>query len=552
MSSQNQGGGGFPYQQFAQYAQPQQQPQGILDPLFGLRFAAAYMANNGWSTVPVSGDEVLGKALMTAMNGSGDKTKGNDYRFQYQMMRDQYEDQQGAAREKKLDERYETEQQRQERMFGLQQQGNSRDEGRFKMEADRYNREQEKANSERQLREQQEKARQDLLKMSLNVPDPAQHIEQQALPDIGMNSKTPEQQAFSLSAYADNSATMNDADQEPLRQYQKPTIPNVTDALPPKDLPAPRPLELQEQPQARSDGTNIANPPSFLGESRQQPDEQPFTRAVPNSPYDIPTQGLLTEEEKKYIASLPADEGIKAWHTLVNEKKKALYEGMNEKNTHATQRADKFSNQASKFIEARDAASIVFSAAKDPTPFGDHAMIFAYMKVVDPGSTVREGEYQQVEGTGSLGDRAKQMYNMVLDGQRLTPEQRADIVTTVNDMYKSRLSGHQQLINSFKEEAKRYGYDESEFIRNITLPEDQYSDLIKQSEDILKRSKGYQSEEKNAEPDDDEKLLQSYIGESNKSASQRQQNKTKTKARSPAEQEDTQSWVSEMFSKSAR
>ena len=68
----------------------------------------------------------------------------------------------------------------------------------------------------------------------------------------------------------------------------------------------------------------------------------------------------------------------------------------------------------------------------EPSPFKDMSAIFSFMKVLDPGSTVREGEYATVENTRNIPDRFRALYNKAVNGEKLTPEQRADLVNAAN------------------------------------------------------------------------------------------------------------------------
>ena len=54
----------------------------------------------------------------------------------------------------------------------------------------------------------------------------------------------------------------------------------------------------------------------------------------------------------------------------------------------------------------------------------DLAMIFAFMKMLDPRSVVREGEQAQAQGTGGLFDQLVNNYNKLLGGGSLTDMQR--------------------------------------------------------------------------------------------------------------------------------
>lgn len=61
---------------------------------------------------------------------------------------------------------------------------------------------------------------------------------------------------------------------------------------------------------------------------------------------------------------------------------------------------------------------------KNATALGDQGAIFSWMKILDPSSTVREGEYATVEKTRSWADNVRALYNRAQSGLILTPEQR--------------------------------------------------------------------------------------------------------------------------------
>ena len=72
---------------------------------------------------------------------------------------------------------------------------------------------------------------------------------------------------------------------------------------------------------------------------------------------------------------------------------------------------------------------------KNPTAAGDMSLIFNYMKMLDPGSTVREGEYATAQQATGIPDRVINLYNAAMDGTRLNVAQRADFANTAQDIY---------------------------------------------------------------------------------------------------------------------
>ena len=78
------------------------------------------------------------------------------------------------------------------------------------------------------------------------------------------------------------------------------------------------------------------------------------------------------------------------------------------------------------FSDQTSAYGRVVASVDDPSPSGDLALIFNFMKVLDPGSVVREGEFATAQNAGGIDQRTRSLYNRITSGERLTPEQRAD------------------------------------------------------------------------------------------------------------------------------
>ena len=68
--------------------------------------------------------------------------------------------------------------------------------------------------------------------------------------------------------------------------------------------------------------------------------------------------------------------------------------------------------------------------AATPDAIGDISMVYNYMKILDPTSTVREGEAATVEQARGVPATVLNMYNKLFEGVRLNPEQRSQILNT--------------------------------------------------------------------------------------------------------------------------
>jgi len=67
-------------------------------------------------------------------------------------------------------------------------------------------------------------------------------------------------------------------------------------------------------------------------------------------------------------------------------------------------------------------------SASEDTAVGDLSLIFGYMKMLDPGSVVREGEFATAQNAAGVPDRIVNVYNRVVNGERLTADQRKSFV----------------------------------------------------------------------------------------------------------------------------
>lgn len=87
-------------------------------------------------------------------------------------------------------------------------------------------------------------------------------------------------------------------------------------------------------------------------------------------------------------------------------------------------------------------------AGQPVTAADDLALIFAFMKMLDPGSVVREGEFANAQNTAGIPDRIRNAYNRAISGTRLSDKQRNEFfstATTVMDGY----------TNSYADQAER-------------------------------------------------------------------------------------------------
>tara|TARA_R110000868_G_scaffold141321_1_gene357832 strand:- start:336 stop:1607 length:1272 start_codon:yes stop_codon:yes gene_type:complete len=129
--------------------------------------------------------------------------------------------------------------------------------------------------------------------------------------------------------------------------------------------------------------------------------------------------------------------------------------------------SDDFRAGSKDFITIRDSMGKVLQSAINPSPFGDLSIIFSAMKVLDPGSVVRESEFKTVEKAAPYLTRLgfdQDKIEAFKAGKLLTPEQRADVVGTVLDFYQSSNQSQQGLSAFYSDRAVKSGLDPKDVI----------------------------------------------------------------------------------------
>lgn len=114
-----------------------------------------------------------------------------------------------------------------------------------------------------------------------------------------------------------------------------------------------------------------------------------------------------------------------------------------------------FTKNSGEFIKQRDAFSRIQASVEDPSAAGDLALIFNFMKLLDPGSTVREGEFATAQNSAGVPDIIRAKLNSVIDGERLAEAQRADFTTRSNKLFKKAKGIQSRRIKQFEGIATR-------------------------------------------------------------------------------------------------
>jgi hypothetical protein len=150
---------------------------------------------------------------------------------------------------------------------------------------------------------------------------------------------------------------------------------------------------------------------------------------------------------------------------------------------------DEFDKHSKQFIDLTTSLKKIDRTARMGTAAGDMTMIFNFMKMQDPGSSVREGEYANAQNAAGWGEQIRNLYNKAKDGQILTPEQRADFVESANQVYMGALESQTKNMQRYGELASSYGTEPTRVVTDFSTPLSSFnfdqSGLSKEEEDEL-------------------------------------------------------------------
>lgn len=172
--------------------------------------------------------------------------------------------------------------------------------------------------------------------------------------------------------------------------------------------------------------------------------------------------GFNIDEKKPFFAPAKAlaeerDYNQKMAKVAQAEKKAASKEEFDRVDSLA----DDYRSTSKDTKKAYDGFRRVEAAFTNPNPTGatDLAGIFGFMKTIDPGSTVREGEFANAENAQGVGEQTRNMYNKVLRGERLTPKAREDFLTEAERSIGAQMESQMEVDNRFRAVSEKFGVD---------------------------------------------------------------------------------------------
>lgn len=138
--------------------------------------------------------------------------------------------------------------------------------------------------------------------------------------------------------------------------------------------------------------------------------------------------------------------------------------------TRADKLRDEYNSASKEFVTVGDSFTRVTEAARDPSAAGDLSMIFAYMKMLDPNSVVREQEFANAQNAAGVPDRVRAAWNKALRGERLAPAQRSDFLRQAQKLYEGQKKRHEATIKRrYTDMAKRWSIDPADVVGDLDV-----------------------------------------------------------------------------------
>tara|TARA_R110000782_G_scaffold66649_2_gene135082 strand:+ start:9406 stop:10515 length:1110 start_codon:yes stop_codon:yes gene_type:complete len=96
-----------------------------------------------------------------------------------------------------------------------------------------------------------------------------------------------------------------------------------------------------------------------------------------------------------------------------------------------------------------------FAMKKNPTGASDIALVFSFMKALDPRSVVRENEQATTENAGGVPAYIRNFYNKLATGQKFDPVVREEIIDASRSLVVGQVQSQKDLENEYKGYAER-------------------------------------------------------------------------------------------------
>lgn len=195
-----------------------------------------------------------------------------------------------------------------------------------------------------------------------------------------------------------------------------------------------------------------------------------YQKALPTIRKIHPEAGDNWNQDEATIAigsAFSPQERVAQKGALAAQQKKEVAALKKQNFTDTGKLRGEFTKLSGTFMDINNAYNRVKAAGSEPSAAGDLALIFNYMKMLDPASVVRESEFATAANAASLPERLRAQKNKILRGERLSTVQRKDFMDRSAKLFKAQRKTQTNLEGEFKRIAEKNGLDAEDVIINL-------------------------------------------------------------------------------------
>jgi hypothetical protein len=213
----------------------------------------------------------------------------------------------------------------------------------------------------------------------------------------------------------------------------------------------------------------------FQSESAASGGQAPSVGQLPSSQlvagFTDPSLGTKAQERQRALADARDTHAINRDYDLAHPTKSETAGGQNpmvvQRNIQNASNLRSQFNSDKTFTDGQIVATQlagVKSALAQKTAGGDMAAVFGLMKVYDPSSSVREGEYATAKNAAGVPERLRNYFNGARDGRILDENQRRDFQATVENIAKGRRAALKGTMERYSKAAKAINVDPADVV----------------------------------------------------------------------------------------
>lgn len=228
----------------------------------------------------------------------------------------------------------------------------------------------------------------------------------------------------------------------------------------------------------RSGQASQAKP--FGAETKTGPDGMEYALNLMTGRYESTGFKTAPEQPKRNIVLKETGRGIEVIDVASIKPGTVLPAPVTEKKPDMTpyQRAqlegslrDDFRAESKVYDEVKRQHGLIITALRDRSAAGTLAAATAFMKMLDPGSVVRESELGMALAATGITDRVLNYANIIKSGKVLTDQQRNEFASLTNEFMRAAQSEHELRKNTYRQNAIEYGLSPDRVVGRGTTSE---------------------------------------------------------------------------------